>query len=119
MEINGELFDGLSYFSTHNNPLIGYKDINGNIVIPQQFDVALDFSCGLCAVGIFNKEDRLMCGFIDTKGEIVIPLIYREATSFKEYENLLYARVKNEKSECFYINHKGERINTPLNSTVE
>ncbi|RPI18453.1 MAG: hypothetical protein EHM58_05200 [Ignavibacteriae bacterium] len=57
----------------------GYIDINGNVLIPYQFDGAGYFSEGLAVVRIGG-----LYGYINTSGQLVIPAIYREAHSFSE-----------------------------------
>lgn len=100
----------------------GYKDENGNIVIPAKYDEAWSFSEGLAHVkingkwGFIDKTDKLVipakydkvffftedlarvyingkCGFIDKNGKMVIPAKYDEARAFSE--GLAGVRIKN------------------------
>ena len=56
----------------------GYIDMTGELVIPAQYDYALDFCGGLAAVYIQKSG----WGFIDKTGELVIPLMYESALNF-------------------------------------
>ncbi|MBN2711024.1 MAG: WG repeat-containing protein [Planctomycetes bacterium] len=55
----------------------GYIDLDGNIVIPPQYDMAMDFFEDLTAVKVGKKW-----GYIDTKGKMVISPRYDEASPF-------------------------------------
>lgn len=100
----------------------GYKDENGNIVIPAKYDEVENFSEGLARVkingkwGFIDKTDKLVipakydkvffftedlarvyingkCGFIDKNGKMVIPAKYDGAWTFSE--GLAGVRIKN------------------------
>jgi len=57
----------------------GFIDLDGNIVIPLQFDYARPFAEGLAAV----SRDRLF-GFIDRTGKLAIPFRFDYAAWFQE-----------------------------------
>lgn len=57
----------------------GYIDIEGNLVIKPQFDVARDFREGLGGVRVGDK-----CGYIDRNGEFIIKPILEYASDFSE-----------------------------------
>ncbi len=57
----------------------GFKDMNGNIVIPAKYQGALDFSEGLALVIINYKV-----GFIDKNDNLVIPAKYKRAEDFSD-----------------------------------
>ena len=63
----------------------GYMDLQGNIVIPQQFGYCAAFSDGLACVQelIPSKHAIGKCGFIDRTGKLVIPYQYDMASGFK------------------------------------
>jgi hypothetical protein len=63
----------------------GFINNLGEIVIRPQFQDALEFSEGLCAVRIEGRY-----GFINTQGELRIPAIYDYATIFKEGTAVVY-----------------------------
>lgn len=83
--------------------LFGYIDKMGRLVIPYQFDDALDFSEGLALVYKDGKG-----GYIDYTGKIVIPFEYDEyASSFSEG----FAVVHSETNYKFgYINKTGKLV---------
>lgn len=61
------LREGIEYFQVIENGKYGFRDLDGNIVIQPQFDMAEMFSEGYSAVQIGEKW-----GLIDTKGNYVI-----------------------------------------------
>ncbi len=69
----------LKPFGDQTTGKTGYKDENGNIVIPAKYDFAGPFSEGLAAVKINGKW-----GFIDKTDKLVIPAKYDYAWSFLE-----------------------------------
>ncbi len=69
----------LKPFGDQTTGKTGYKDENGNIVIPAKYDFAGPFSEGLAAVKINGKW-----GFIDKTDKLVIPAKYDAAWSFLE-----------------------------------
>ena len=69
----------LEPFLDQTTDKVGYKDENGNIVIPAKYDNADEFSEGLARVQINGKY-----GFIDQTDKLVIPAKYDDATSFSE-----------------------------------
>ena len=68
----------------------GFINLQGELVIPLQYDFARNFSCGLALVnkgGSRNNEGFVSggnSGFINHLGETIIPLKYDEARDFKE-----------------------------------
>jgi len=80
----------------------GYINKKGEIVIPQIYKDASDFSEGLAAV---QSTDTELWGYIDTKGELVISMEYESAESFRE--GAAYA-VKN--SMAGYIDKEGNKL---------
>lgn len=56
----------------------GFMDVNGKIVIAQQFDFVQPFSDGLAVAAVDGKY-----GFIDKTGKAVIPMEYDYAYSFE------------------------------------
>ncbi len=66
-------------FHDQTSKKYGYKDENGNIVIPAKYDDALDFSDGLALVKFKGK-----CGFIDKTDKLVIPAKYDSAWPFSD-----------------------------------
>ena len=80
---------------------VGYKDENGNIVIPAKYDEAWSFSEGLARVIINGK-----CGFIDKTDKLVIPAKYDVAyMSFRDGK----VRVKLN-GRWFYIDRDGNEV---------
>jgi hypothetical protein len=81
----------------------GYLNTSGKVVIPLEYDNALDFHQGLAAV---CKNDRW--GFIDTKGNIAIPLIFDSVKRFSE--GLAGVRLG---AKFGYIDKTGKTVITP------
>ncbi len=69
---------GFRRFKNYNGKY-GFKDENGNVVIPAKYDGAEDFSDGLAAVKVNYKW-----GFIDKNGNMVIPTQYIIVLGFTE-----------------------------------
>ena len=87
-------------FHDQTSKKYGYKDENGNIVIPAKYDDALDFSDGLALVKIKGKY-----GFIDKTDKLVIPAKYDDAWWFKNGK----AKVTLNGRE-FYIDKNGNEV---------
>ena len=68
----------------------GYVDLNGEWVIPCQFDNASSFSCGLARV---QKNEKY--GYVNAAGEVAISFAYDSADSFSDgvaaVKNISYA----------------------------
>lgn len=79
---------------------VGFKNKQGEIVVPAAYDYPKDFHDGLLPIYINNKY-----GFIDIKGKIIIPCLYEFAANFSE--GLAKVRV-NEKYG--YIDKTGKII---------
>lgn len=60
------------------NHLLGYADLQGNIVIPPQFEEAYQFSQGLAPVRFHGKW-----GYIDIHGNPYLPFIFTIASPFQ------------------------------------
>jgi hypothetical protein len=63
----------------------GFINTAGEIVIAPQFQDALEFSEGLCAVRVSGRY-----GFVNTKGELTIPATYDYASMFMEGLAVVY-----------------------------
>jgi hypothetical protein len=72
------VLDAQDYVQFASNGKIGFKNKNGTIVIPANFDRAgNEFSKGF--VNVLKNEKW---GYIDSTGKVVIPYIYQEADTF-------------------------------------
>lgn len=95
---------GLKYQRISNNSSWGFKDTNGNIIIPlgkYSFLNPIDEQ-GMILAKKDGKE-----GFIDINGNVLIPFIYDDVGVFSECVGLAPA-AKNKKQG--FINRKGEII---------
>ena len=83
----------------------GFIDKTGKVVIPIQYDDALNFSDGLAGV---KQNDKW--GFVDKAGKVVIPFQYDDVRGFENgmAEALLNGEIIF--SEPFYIDKTGKRI---------
>lgn len=79
----------------------GYINKKGELVIPYQYEEALEFSEGLAAVKSYDKDG--LFGYIDKTGKLIIPHKYKWVGYFKE--GLAPVEINDEIS---YINKKGE-----------
>ena len=85
----------------------GFRDTDGNVVVPAKYDAVYNFSEGLIAVCQNGKW-----GFVDEAGNEVISPKYDNSSSFSKG----VARVSlNEK--WFYIDKTGEEVTTDLSFT--
>lgn len=82
-----------------DNSMMGYKNLQGLIVIPAQWNMAYDFHEGLAMV------QNWQYGFIDKTGEVVIPLEWDNCESFSEG-----LAVVERDGKCGYINKSGELV---------
>lgn len=72
---DSQYYDGLRY--VHSGGKNGYIDMDGNIVLPIEYDVLSAFNQGLA---ILAKNGKY--GYVDNQGNIVVPLEYDEAVEF-------------------------------------
>lgn len=72
-------FDGLAkLFDTKKNRC-GFKNINGEIIIPPIFITAQNFNEGLAAVLVESENNETSkWGFIDVNGKLIIPAIFNK-----------------------------------------
>ncbi|MEG2958337.1 MAG: WG repeat-containing protein [Oscillospiraceae bacterium] len=77
--------EGLCVFMLPEQGGYGYADVNGNIIIPQQYRLAFDFCEGLAVVVKDGKS-----GAIDKTGKAVIPITY-DITGRRVVDGLLTA----------------------------
>ena len=80
-------------------PMFGYLNMKGEVVIEAQYTQASPFNEGLAAVRMAEKE-----GYINIHGEIVIPFKYTRARTFENGS----AFVSIGKNKSALINTKGE-----------
>ena len=82
-----------------DNDKMGFKNRNGQIIIPAQWNMVYDFHEGLA------KVQNWKCGFINIKGEVVVPLEWDDCEYFSEGLAVV------EKDEKYgYINKAGELV---------
>lgn len=64
----------------------GYMDLEGNMVIPQEFDSLFPFYGGLAGVDYYDYEtDSVSYGYIDKTGNRVIPMEYEKVSNFIDH----------------------------------
>ena len=85
----------------------GYIDINGNEVIPCQYDFAQTFHEGRAVVGIGKEFSKRKYGYIDTEGKTITPIQYSSMNSFKNG----YVTVKMN-DRLFYIDRDGNEADS-------
>jgi hypothetical protein len=83
----------------------GYVNLYGEVVIPAQFDGALEFHDGLACVECEDKR-----GFINKQGELCIPCRYVNTSSFKGE----YCMAAIEWGKAGLINRKGDFVIEPI-----
>lgn len=108
---NRPLCDGLAAFaiagSFLENPVWGFRDAKGNIVVKPTYKRVQDFSNGLAAVLVdVNGIDKW--GFIDTKGNMVIQPKYTIEPS--QFDICGLAMVVDKNAMCSFINKNGETV---------
>ena len=92
----------------YKNGKFGYKDHEGNVVIPHKFHFAHDFSDGMAIV---VNEDGLV-GYINTKGELAIPYQYgtmAESDGNDFHEGLCAVLVDDAHEWCSYVDKTGKQ----------
>lgn len=87
------------------NYKVGYKNIQGAVIVSPIYDAGSDFEHGLALVVYNNKR-----GFIDERGIEVIQLLYEDATMFDVETGLACVKYAGKYG---YINQKGEWIIQP------
>lgn len=75
----GDYSDGLLSYYDLNKKKYGFKDKNGKLVIPCEYDDADSFSGGLAKI-----EKGKKYGYIDKQGNVVVPIIYDRGGVFKD-----------------------------------
>lgn len=100
------LNNGLSAFYNYQLKKWGYRDANGKIIIPAQFEEVKDFSDELALVKT-NVEGTSKWGYINTSGAFTIQPVYTiEPGSFKDG----FAPVINKEHKTFYIDKSGKIV---------
>lgn len=89
LHMNGQNKKNLYLAWTSNNEKIGFINLDGEAIIPIEFDNARSFSEGVVAVnkGATEKNYRTTggkWGFMDKEGKQIIDLKYENATIFKD-----------------------------------
>ncbi len=106
----GGVHNGLVSF--RQNDLIGFWDVNGNVVIEPKFHWADEFSEGLCVVSTdWQTDEPRLYGYIDTTGNLKIDFKFQHANKFengigKVQLNHLWGAVDKEGKEVVEIKHK-------------
>lgn len=76
-------YETMTPYKSKVNSKYGGLDIDGNKVIPNDYDGFGGFFDGVCMVQ--KKIDgKLKSGYIDTKNNILVPLLYTSATAFRD-----------------------------------
>ena len=96
--------EGIEYFQYEKDGKMGFRDLDGNIVIEAKFDMAEMFSEGYSSVRVGNKH-----GFIDKKGEYILPLQAYEFLG-SLHNGLASVRIND---KVGFINIKGQEIIKP------
>ena len=78
----------------------GFVNIQGEEIIPCQYQAVESFSEGLAAVKLKYK-----CGFIDKTGAQIIPCKYDDVNSFSEGLAVVYSR-----NRCGFIDKSGQEV---------
>ena len=97
--------EGLASF--RENTVVGYMDVDGQVVISPRFSAAGPFSEGLATASLPNVRDakgRWLRGYIDRRGEFVIPPQFESGVPFREG----LAQVDSSDNVRRFINQKGE-----------
>ncbi|HEV2830395.1 MAG TPA: WG repeat-containing protein, partial [Hanamia sp.] len=94
----------LTVFEDQNKK--GFKDQNGNIVIPARYSDTYPFRNGYAKVAVFNENIERQYGFIDKTGKEIIPLKYTYLAD--EFSEGMLAAEKNKK--WGFINAKNETV---------
>jgi len=81
--------------------LLGYIDMQGNVVIPTIFQQGFAFVDGLAIV---QKDD--LWGFIDIDGNVVVPLIYEQVHLFSDG----LAAVSNTDGKWGFVDRNGNEV---------
>ncbi|MGL5892468.1 MAG: WG repeat-containing protein [Bacteroidia bacterium] len=100
-EYLGDINEGFIEVKTVKNPLVGYMNLKGEMVIPCEYTDSKGFSNGM--VKLANKERKW--GVLNQTGQIIIPFEYEKIGPWRD--DLSIVR-KNSKWGC--INTKGETI---------
>jgi len=76
-------YDGMTPYKSKANGKYGCFDLEGNKVIPNEYDGFSGFVEGVCRVQkIIDK--KTLTGYIDKNNKIVIPLIYTSGNDFRD-----------------------------------
>ena len=108
--------------------LFGYMDSKGETIITPQYKDGYQFTEGLAAVQILNKDlrDSPKWGYIDINGNLVIESKYSSASTFRESKAIVEFREMKRKDDgkfsftksSIIINISGKIIGTPFNMTT-
>ncbi len=92
--------------NSEGEPLYGYVDKTGTLVVPCQYLNAYAFSEGLAAV--YNSNTGR--GYIDKTGKVVIPCQYTDAGDFVDGWALVRTYFDFSNPDPFFINSSGKKV---------
>jgi hypothetical protein len=100
-------YNNLNVYEQNNR--WGYKNADGEVVIPAQYYYANEFSEGLAAVRTSGGSD-MNYGYINSKGDVVIPCEYYSASDFHNGVAAVSILENPHEPKYFYINKQGEKL---------
>jgi hypothetical protein len=75
--------DGIAGYKSKATGKYGFLDLNGNKIIPAEYDGFAAFVDGVSRV---NKtvDGKTKYGYIDSKGNVILPVVYENAQNFRD-----------------------------------
>ena len=99
--------EGIAGYKSKATGKYGFLDLNGNKIIPAEFDGFTGFVEGVSKV---NKtiDGKTKYGYIDNKGKIILPVLYDYAQSFKDGWGLI-----KKDNNYFFVDKNGNLKEPP------
>jgi hypothetical protein len=99
--------DGIAGFKSKSTGKYGFLDLNGNKIIPAEYDGFTGFVEGVSKV---NKtiDGKTKYGYIDTKGNLLTPIVYENAQNFRDGWGLI-----KKDGNYFFVDRNGNLKDPP------
>jgi len=99
--------EGIAGYKSKSTGKYGFLDLNGNKIIPAEFDGFTGFLEGVSKV---NKtiDGKTKYGYIDIKGKIILPIIYDNAQAFRDGWGLI-----KKDNNYFFVDKNGNLKDPP------
>ncbi len=93
--------NGIAGYKCKSNGKYGFLDLNGNKIIPCDYDSFNGFVDGIAKVSKIT-DGKTKNGYIDNKGNVIVPVVYESAYNFREGWGII-----KKDSNFFFVDKNG------------